>query len=56
MSLPINSGGVLRCCCDSLAQHLEADGKEDEGTVVQCIYCKGSVIVKDGVWRWNKDA
>lgn len=52
-NLNLNHGGVMRCCVETLNT---TDGPEDEGTVLPCKWCKSSLIVKGGVWRWNKKA
>lgn len=51
--LPIRHGGLMRCCIETWAKYT---GQEDEGTVLPCQWCSSSMIVKDGVWKWNREA
>ena len=48
---PIKVGGLMRCCVQT---YREYDGPEHEGTVLLCKWCSDSMIVKDGVWQWNR--
>ena len=50
---PLAIGGVLRCCAETL--DTTSDLEEKEGDVLPCRWCKGSLIVRDGVWRWNQE-
>lgn len=50
-------GGVLRCCIatfDEARDNPETPARE--GDVLPCRWCKGSLIFKDGKWRWNRAA
>ena len=46
--VPINIGGLLRCCIESL----ESDERTEEGAVHVCKYCKTAIKIVDGAWSW----
>jgi hypothetical protein len=48
--LSIRIGGLMRCCVGTWQEY---DGPEDEGTVLPCLYCSSSMIVREGAWEWN---
>lgn len=50
--LPINQGGLMRCCIQSL---LEAFTIEDEGDIYTCPYCHSQMIVINQQWQWNPE-
>ncbi len=52
---PIRSGGLMRCCIATLAEHAGEALSEAEGTVIPCNYCSSSMRVRDGAWEWNHD-
>ena len=53
MNRQIKIGGLMRCC---IAYLLEDDHTpNEEGTEIDCKYCKGPLIYKDDFWIWNKE-
>ena len=56
----MNTGGLMRCCCESARQWVVAKPEEPvkEGETVRCLYEKDQdtprMIVKDGVLQWNR--
>lgn len=51
-TLPIKIGGLMRCCIDTLDSAVLKS--EEEGTVLECRHCKGSMRVRNGKWEWNR--
>lgn len=45
---PINIGGLLRCCIESL----EEDERTEGGAVHVCKYCRTAIKIVDGAWSW----
>ena len=50
METNINQGGVFRCCIQAVLD-LPEDIDFDEGRVVECPHCTGTMTLQDGVWR-----
>lgn len=48
--LPLAIGGVMRCCLETLNS---TKVNEVEGEIVKCKYCSSSLILENGIWRWN---
>ncbi len=48
--LPVRIGGLFRCCLETLDT---TPVIEEEGTILQCKYCKGSLRIREGAWEWN---
>ena len=48
-------GGLMRCCLGSLNRLAEDDPEVSEGDILGCDYCKSSMILEGGRWRWHKE-
>lgn len=44
-------GGLMRCCIESLT---DAPDDAPDGTVWPCKWCGDTMVVRDGVWHWNR--
>lgn len=51
MSLPVQIGGLFRCCIATLTDY---DGPEAEGTVGPCRWCQTEMVVRDDVWHFDE--
>lgn len=54
--LPVNTGGLMRCCLDTLDTTRIT---EREGDVLQCKYTDSkdhSMVVHNGCWQWNQSS
>ena len=52
----INTGGMLRCCIDTICT-LDKDIDFKDESIIDCKYEETgnqSIILKNGVWRWNE--
>jgi hypothetical protein len=50
--LPLRPGGVMRCCEETLRT---VPVMEEEGTVLPCLHCSTSLVLRDGKWEWNQE-
>ena len=48
MSVPINIGGLLRCCIESLQDEVQTK----EGSTHHCKYCNTCIKIIKGRWTW----
>jgi hypothetical protein len=53
--LPIHMGGLFRCCLVTWDESAPPASQTREGDVLPCSYCSASMIVRGGVWRWNRE-
>jgi hypothetical protein len=49
---PLKIGGLMRCCAQTIDSH--DDTRDEEGATVKCWHCDSSMILKNGVWEWNR--
>jgi len=52
----INTGGMFRCCVDTL-NTIDLDTEFEDGTVLDCKHEKEgnqALILENGIWRWNE--
>lgn len=48
-------GGLFRCCLATLETYQKFGYAEAENATLTCAYChKETMVVKDGVWQWNR--
>lgn len=47
----VDHGGLMRCCLETLHSKLGRDVLN--GDILPCNHCNESMILVDGVWRWN---
>ena len=53
MPLPLNQGGLYRCCIDSYETQAPPAVETEEGQVMVCPACTSVLEVRDGEWRWQ---
>lgn len=53
--LPINIGGLYRCCLQTYAAWADADpaARVTEGERLQCEHCKAPMVIRGGVMQWD---
>ena len=52
----VNPGGLMRCCDQSIDEYMvEHPYDPEEGTIINCKYCKEPIIFKSGAWNWHSD-
>jgi hypothetical protein len=50
----ISIGGLMRCCIGTLDES-DLDREVHSGDVVHCKWCKSSMILEEGLWRWYRE-
>jgi hypothetical protein len=51
----VRTGGLMRCCLDTLEQHQKNNGDERIGYQLHCRYCRSVMIIAaHGEWEWDK--
>ena len=54
--LKLAPGGLMRCCTGTFSDRADSgDMPDEDGSIIACHHCSSSMILKDGVWRWNRD-
>ena len=48
----IAMGGLMRCCVATLDER--CDEPVPEGGAIPCRWCSSRVVLKDGVWQWDR--
>lgn len=51
----VNIGGLMRCCIESIRAYEMYETIDCDGTVVHCVACKDSAIIRNGKWEWNRE-
>lgn len=45
-------GGLMRCCLQTIEN---TPVNDEEGEVLPCAYCRSSMRLEGGIWKWAKD-
>lgn len=51
-----SQGGLLRCCIQTLTNNAKSGILDDasEGDELPCSWCSSTMVLVEGVWRWDK--
>jgi hypothetical protein len=56
-TVPVNYGGLMRCCAETIRQWAVADptAAVKDGERLVCRYCESPMVVNEGVLEWARD-